>query len=236
MLGTPPALILSQDQTLKLKVLSVYDLAIARGHFPNQRSLWLFCLLRLVFWRRRSRLRLSSDGQAVTRRAGLKSISALACARASTDCVHVLSSFQRTEARLLESAFPAFAHCRDRLVQGNLPNLLRPSHCRQDFFSSRPASARFSFSQTRRPITQISSPRTENRRRLAEQAFERHITPRPEAMCVTENPIVYMHLRGVNPFAHVHARFCEITCSLNRSPARRDVRAGLSAGRAPGHR
>ena len=116
-------------------------------------------------------MRSSFDDQTVTRRAGLKSASALACARASADCVHVLSSFQRTEARLFEPAFPALAHCRDRLVQGNLPNLLRPSHCRQDFFSSRPASARLSFSQTRRPITQISSPRTENRRRLAEQVF-----------------------------------------------------------------
>ena len=55
-------------------------------------------------------------------------------------------------------------------------------------------------------------------------------------MCVTENPIVYMPHRGVNPFARVHQGFCENVSSFSRAPGRRGARAALFAGRSRGCR
>lgn len=83
-LGTPPALILSQDQTLKLNLLSTpMPCGTRAANCFNQRLVALLVVSVLCSIRPRPCLRSGYSGPAVTRRAG---------------CLHVLSSFQRTEA------------------------------------------------------------------------------------------------------------------------------------------
>ena len=133
MLGTPPALILSQDQTLKFNLLERALIACS--------SLIALLLLSCVVLRYRR--------TADTRRAGcslprhpLQRPESPGAGSAEKKCLHALSSFQRTKDPVDCPTFP-----RRRAIQslgycpgpfwGNLPNLRRLPFPRQPFFRYR---------------------------------------------------------------------------------------------------